>query len=45
VNGTADTERHFSAGEVVDDVFGIAKRPCQAIELGYDEGVAGLAGC
>ena len=44
MNGTADTELHFTKGEVIDDVFGIAKRACQPVELGHDEGVAGPAG-
>jgi hypothetical protein len=44
VNGAADAELHLTKGEVIDNVFHIAKRTCQPVELGYDEGVAGPAG-
>ena len=43
VNGTTDTELHFTMDEVIDNVFPIAKRTCQAIELGHDESVTGPA--
>ena len=44
MNGTTDTELHFTLGEIVNDVFRVAKRPCQPVELGHDEGIAGSAG-
>ena len=43
VNGTTDTELHFTMDEVIDNVFRIAKRTCQAVELGHDESVTGPA--
>jgi len=43
---TADVELQPDAagGQLLDDVAGIGKRPCEAVELGDHEGVAGAAG-
>jgi hypothetical protein len=43
MNGTADTQLHFTAGEVIHHVFRIAKRTGQPVEFRHDESVTGPA--
>jgi len=44
VHRPAQLEPDAAGGQLLDDVAGIGKRPCEAVELGDHEGVAGAAG-
>jgi len=45
VDGSAEAELHLPLGEILDDVPGVRQGSGEAVEFGYDEGVAGADRC